>query len=211
MMEDELLKVFDTNHNPIVVAKREEVHRLGFWHESFHCWIVSREEEIDYLYLQLRCELKKDHPNLFDITSAGHLLAHETVVDGIREIKEELGIDVTFSELIPLGVINYCVNHEDLIDNELAHTFLYKKNLAFDEFSLQKEEVSGIIKVKFSDFIELWCGVKQEINIKGFEINNNGEKIVFNRMAGKNEFVPHGLSFYETIIQLIKEKLDECS
>ncbi|MFF2448317.1 NUDIX hydrolase [Neobacillus sp. NPDC058068] len=208
-MEDEQVRVFDTNRNPIGVATREEVHRLGLWHESFHCWIVSREEEIDYLYLQLRCEMKKDHPNLFDITSAGHLLAHESALDGIREIKEELGIDVTFSDLIPLGIINYCVNHEDLIDNELAHTFLYKKNLSFDEFTLQREEVSGIVKVKFADFTDLWIGKKQEIYMMGFEINQNGEKLTIDRMADKNQFVPHELSFYETIIQLISEQLNE--
>jgi isopentenyldiphosphate isomerase len=209
MMENEQLKIFDSNRNPVGVATREEVHRIGLWHESFHCWFVSREDEIDYLYLQLRCELKKDHPNLFDITAAGHLLATETVEDGIREIEEELGIDVAFTELIPLGIINYCVHHENLIDKELAHTFLYKKNLAFDEFTLQKEEVSGIVKVKFADFTDLWVGEKQEINMKGFEINNNGEKLAIDRMVGKKQFVPHELSFYETIIQLIKEKLNE--
>ncbi|WML38253.1 NUDIX hydrolase [Neobacillus sp. OS1-2] len=207
-MENELVRVFDSQQNPIGVATREDVHRQGLWHESFHCWIVSREEEIDYLYLQLRCDQKKDHPNLFDITSAGHLLAHETAADGIREIEEELGIDVTFSELLPLGIVHYCVNHEGLLDNEFAHTFLYKRNLAFDEFCLQKEEVSGIIKVNFSDFIDLWSGVKQEINIKGFKIKPNGEKLHIDRMAKKDEFVPHGISFYEMIIQLIKEKLD---
>ncbi|WP_312476564.1 NUDIX domain-containing protein [Neobacillus sp.] len=208
-MENEQLKIFDSKRKPIGVATREEVHRFGLWHESFHCWFVSREDEIDYLYLQLRCDLKKDHPNLFDITAAGHLLANETVEDGIREIEEELGIEVAFTELIPLGIINYCVDHEKLIDKELAHTFLYKKNLTFDEFTLQKEEVSGIVKVKFADFTDLWMGEKQEINMKGFEINNNGEKLAIDMMVGKKQFVPHELSFYETIIQLIKEKLNE--
>jgi hypothetical protein len=62
-METEQLKIFDENRNPIGVASREDVHRLGYWHETFHCWFV-------------------------DITAAGHLMADESVEDGVREIKE---------------------------------------------------------------------------------------------------------------------------
>jgi hypothetical protein len=53
-MENELLKIFDDNSNHIGFATRDEVHRLGFWHETFHCWFISKEEGTDYLYLQLR-------------------------------------------------------------------------------------------------------------------------------------------------------------
>lgn len=90
-MELELLKIFGDDRNQIGVASRKDVHRLGYWHEAFHCWFVSNEKGIDYIYLQLRSNSKKDYPNLLDITAAGHLLANETVRDGVREIKEEIG------------------------------------------------------------------------------------------------------------------------
>lgn len=70
-MENEMLKIFDENKHQIGIATREEVHRLGHWHEAFHCWFVSREEEKDYIYLQLRSDMKKDYPSLLDITAAG--------------------------------------------------------------------------------------------------------------------------------------------
>ncbi|WP_328797176.1 hypothetical protein [Heyndrickxia sporothermodurans] len=70
-MESELLKIFDEKRNPIGVASREEVHKKGFWHETFQCWFVSKEEEKDYILLQIRSDQKKDYPNLLDITSAG--------------------------------------------------------------------------------------------------------------------------------------------
>lgn len=152
-MENEMLKIFDENKHQIGIATREEVHRLGHWHEAFHCWFVSREEEKDYIYLQLRSDIKKDYPSLLDITAAGHLLAQETVLDGIREIKEEIGIDVSINELESLGVINYCVVKENFIDKEIAYVFLYRYNNTFEEFTLQKEEVSGMLKTEFDDFM----------------------------------------------------------
>ncbi|TXK67406.1 NUDIX domain-containing protein [Paenibacillus sp. N3.4] len=208
-MENEKLKIFDKDRNQVGVATREEVHRIGHWHEAFHCWFVSRENEVDYIYLQLRSDMKKDYPNLLDITAAGHLLAHETVHDGIREIKEEIGIEVSFNKLVSLGIIEYCAIKENFIDNELANVFLYENNNTFDEFTLQKEEVSGIVRVEFDDFYEFWLGKKEEIRVKGFEINKDGKKVLIDKNVGRNEFVPHENSFYASIVKLIREKIKE--
>ncbi|KQU18031.1 NUDIX hydrolase [Bacillus sp. Leaf13] len=186
---------------------REEVHRIGHWHEVFHCWFVSREAGVDYLYLQHRCAMKKDYPNLLDITAAGHLLAHETIYDGVREIKEEIGIDVSFAELVPLGIIEYHVTKENFIDKELANVFLYESTQCFDDFTLQKEEVSGIVKVELDDFEYLWDGTKEEVNIQGFEINQDDHRMMIDQYVGRDKFVPHEVSYYKSIIRLIRENL----
>lgn len=200
-----MLKVFDDERNPIGIATREEVHRLGYWHEAFHCWFVSNEKGINYLYLQLRSDRKKDYPNLLDITAAGHLLADENVYDGVREVKEEIGIEVSADELIPLGVIDYCVTKENFIDKELANVFLYKSKSTFDDFSLQEEEVSGMVKVVLNDFVELWDGRREKVDIQGFEVKEAGTKVVIDGLAGKDKFVPHPITYYETVIQKIKK------
>ncbi|APH07030.1 NUDIX hydrolase [Bacillus weihaiensis] len=202
-----MLRIYDEQKNDIGVATRSEVHRKGYWHEAFHCWLTSYEQDTVYLYLQLRSKRKKDYPNLLDITAAGHLVAHETVEDGIREIKEEIGIDVSFDELIKLGVLYYCVIQEDFIDKELANVFLHKTNKTLDDFILQLEEVSGIVKVKVNDFADLWYGVKEKINMKGFEINEHGERITINEFVSRERFVPHQISFYKEVIQKIQEHI----
>ncbi|MFD6210014.1 NUDIX domain-containing protein [Peribacillus sp. NPDC060253] len=208
-MEIEMLKVFDDERNQIGVAAREEVHRLGHWHEVFHCWFVSREAGVEYLYLQHRCAMKKDYPNLLDITAAGHLLAHETVYDGVREIKEEIGIDVSFDELVPLGIIEYQQTKEHFIDKELANVFLYVSTHHFDNFILQQEEVSGLVKVVLNDFEELWTEAKEKVNIQGFEINQEDKRMMIDRYVGRDEFVPHDRSYYISIIRLIRENLSK--
>ncbi|KMY50147.1 NUDIX hydrolase [Peribacillus loiseleuriae] len=208
-MEDEQLKIFDEDRNQIGVSSRKDVHRIGYWHEAFHCWFVSNEKGIDYIYLQLRSDIKKDYPNLLDITAAGHLLADETVRDGVREIKEEIGIDVPFDELVSFGVFDYCVIKENFIDKELANVFLYKSENTFDDFTLQVEEVSGIVKAEFNDFTKLWLGERETIEIKGFEINKDGNKTLIEEYVGRNKFVPHQISFYKAIIQKIKEHIKQ--
>ena len=90
-MDSELLRIFNINMKHIGEATRAEVHAKGLWHETFHCWLVSKIEDQYYLYFQLRSACKKDYASQFDITAAGHLLANERAEDGIRELQEELG------------------------------------------------------------------------------------------------------------------------
>jgi isopentenyldiphosphate isomerase len=207
MGNQEKLKIFDDNRNPIGVATRGDVHKHGYWHEAFHCWFIGKEQGKDYIYLQLRSKDKQDYPNLLDITSAGHLLADETVKDGVREIKEEIGIDVDFEELVVLGALDYCVVNEDFIDKEIANVFLYRSNNSFNDFTLQAEEVSGIGRANFDDFADLWFGVKDEIKISGFQINNDGKKVEFEEKVNKDRFVPHQVSFYKEVVQKIREQI----
>lgn len=206
-MEEEQLKIFDENRTPIGTAARSEVHKKGLWHETFHCWIVSEQDGQSYLYLQIRSPLKKDYPNLLDITAAGHLLAHEDAKGGVREMEEEIGIQVEIEELIHLGVFHYEMNNGDILDKEFAHTFLYKKTMDFKEFHLQEEEVAGIVSTKLADFYDLWQGRKELIEVNGFELNSRGERIKIHRKVGRENFAPHPISYYKRLIQAFKEKV----
>jgi isopentenyldiphosphate isomerase len=206
-MESENLKIFDEDRIPIGTASREEVHKNGYWHEVFHCWFISNEEGTNYIYFQLRSETKKDYPGLFDITAAGHLLANETVRDGVREIKEEIGIDLNFEELIPLGIFDYSVVKENFIDKEIANVFLYKTNITVDDFGLQEEEVAGIVKAEFNDFVALWLGNLENIKIIGYKIEGDGSRMMLEEYVGQDRFVPHPLSYYQEITRKMKEVL----
>lgn len=209
MMETEELKIFDDERNQIGTATREEVHRLGYWHESFHCWFISREDDKDYIYLQLRSKEKKDYPNLFDITAAGHLLSHETAADGVREIKEEIGIDISFEELQFLRIIEYSVKKDSFIDKELANVYLYENSYDLKDFMLQKEEVSGMVRAEFPSFKALFLGEREEVHVTGFETIAEGSRNPINRMLTKTEMVPHETSYYQAVIKLIEEKIKQ--
>lgn len=202
-MENELLKIFDENQTEIGIATREEVHKQGYWHETFHCWFIHKADHAVNIYFQLRSHEKKDYPNLLDITAAGHILSHETIFEGVREVQEELGIDVAFDRLTPIGIIPYCVVKEGFIDRELAHVFLYCVLHEKEEFTLQTEEVAGIFSVELEDCISLWSGDVKEVSMEGFDFNNISKTLI----CTKNDFVPHEDSYYKAIIESIKRFL----
>ncbi|WP_338044303.1 NUDIX hydrolase [Paenibacillus aceti] len=168
---------------------------------------MSLEGEKRYLYFQIRSASKKDYPNLLDITAAGHILAHETISEGIREVKEELGLDIPFEQFISLGIIDYSVKQNDFIDNELAHAFIYLCNSSFDQFEVQSEEVSGIVRAEFDLFCDLWSGRREDVKIEGFEIIG-GKREHINKTVVKNAFVQHSEAYYSQILSSIREKLE---
>ncbi len=93
------------------IIERDEAHRTGAWHGAFHCLIISERGGQGYALFQKRSLTKKIAPGMFDVSVGGHYAAGEDAkVAGPREIREELGLDVRFDELIPVGrrVFVYC-------------------------------------------------------------------------------------------------------
>lgn len=206
-MESEIIKTFDEHGNYTGTASRDEVHKNGLWHETFHCWFLSRERGKNFLYFQIRSKDKKDYPDLLDITAAGHLLAHETVEDGIREIEEELGVTMSFVELASLGIIRNSIITETMSDNELSHVFVLKFEDSLTKFNLQKEEVAGIVRIDLDDFEDLWFGDAEEIHAEGFVVDHDGKKVTTAKLVRKSDFVKHEDSYFQHVIERIREIL----
>lgn len=203
-MESELLRIFDEQGQPIGTATRHDVHQQGLWHETFHCWLISIENHRQYIYFQLRSKDKLDYPNLLDITAAGHLLANETVHDGIRELNEELGIDIGFEQLIPIGKVSYTMLNGHKIDNEIANLFLHIYEGDMNNFNLQIEEVSGIVKIDYQLFKSFWNNEVTQIEAEGFEIVD-GLRIPISKILSKDDFVEHGDHYFDVVLPQIQK------
>lgn len=204
-METELLRIFDDQGKEIGTAPRSIVHIEGHWHETFHCWFTERIAGEDFIYFQIRSSVKKDYPNLFDITAAGHLLANEDAFDGLREVKEELGIDIGMEELFSVGTIKASLVSSKLIDKEMCHVYVYNKHVPYEKYSLQKEEVSGIIRTSLYLFEKLWFGEVMELEAEGFTLNPDGQKQPLVLKVVKDQFVPHEDEYINSVIKAIRE------
>ncbi|MFC4409691.1 NUDIX domain-containing protein [Chungangia koreensis] len=202
-METELLRIFDDHHRPIGTATRKEVHRKGYWHETFHCWVL----EGDMIYFQIRSEDKKDYPGLLDITAAGHLSANERVEDGVREISEEIGLELTFSELIPLGVIKNEIKLDTITDLEFSHVFVYQGQNVSGSCSLKPDEVSGLVKATFESFYELVHEGVDVIHVEGTVTDHLGVERFIQQQIGLQDLVPHDSNYLLEVTEHINEIL----
>jgi isopentenyldiphosphate isomerase len=91
--------------------------------------------------------MKESHPNLWDISSAGHMSAGESAEESAaRELKEELGISFDPSELNYLFTLasSDTKQNEKYINNEFNLVYLIRKDLDINSLTLQKEEVSEV-------------------------------------------------------------------
>lgn len=201
----EMIKVVDRERNMLGVKSREDVHRDGDWHETFQCWFIEKVESSYYIYLQLRSANKKDFPSMYDITAAGHLLAGETVKDGVREIKEELGIEVQIEDLTFLDAIINTITLPSFIDNEISLVHLYEVKEPLS-FSFDDEEAEAIIRMKLQDFKDL-CYLKlREASIEVYkdgQFLKGADKITF------KQIVPHEFSYIEKVINKIEQYIME--
>jgi len=166
----EMIDVYDADFNLLGKEERNEVHRKGLWHQSFLCWIVRPGGG---LIVQLRGRNKSTNPGKFDVSCAGHILSGESVKDGIRELKEELGLDVDFNDLSYLGYFKWATDKGSKViipynNREFCHTFFYKLDKPLNEYVLQPEELDGIFELNIGDGRKLFSNEVSEIKISGY-------------------------------------------
>lgn len=151
-----LLDIFDENNKSLGYSKSiSEVHNLGLWHRSVHIWIYNSNSQV---LLQLRSENKRMYPNMWDISAAGQVDAGETpLISGLRELKEELGIEAKAEELKFYKIRKVDTSYNEYIEREFQYIYFLRFDLNTENLKLQKSEVKD---VKFFTLDELESELK---------------------------------------------------
>lgn len=124
------------------IESRDVCHKEGLWHRAIYGFIINKDGDV---LLQRRSKTKKLWPDLWDITAGGHVLAGEFGEQAlIREVKEELGIEISSDEVKYL-VGSTSVNEKgEIINKHFNECYLIKKDVDIKDITLQKEEVSDV-------------------------------------------------------------------
>jgi isopentenyldiphosphate isomerase len=192
----ERLSIFNEQGKKIGEKDRDAVHRDGDWHETFHCWFVEEHEEDMYLYFQLRSSTKKDFPNVWDITAAGHILYDEDIfAAGLREVEEELGISFHSEDLYYTGIQKIDCVFPPFIDRERCHVYFHivKQQLPLNP----GEEVDDVMKMKVSALEDLLY--KKQTCAVGVSLLSGKEIII-----EYHHIYPHNIDYYEETIYKVR-------
>ena len=124
------------------VATRNECHQKGLWHRAVYAFIIDKNGNV---LLQKRSANKKMWPNMWDVTVGGHVDSNEFGRQAlIREVKEELGIDIKDEDIKYLIGSTSINKKENIIDKHYNECYLITKEIDIKKIELQKEEVSEV-------------------------------------------------------------------
>jgi 8-oxo-dGTP diphosphatase len=177
----EYFEIYDDNGNQTGrIELRSRVHSNGLWHRTVHIWIYKDNE----ILFQMRSRHKDSFPGLWDVASAGHIeIGEEPLTAALREIKEELGLEVHANSLKFIDKRQFSLTSQNgkFINNEITWIYTHDFRGSLDELTPNPLEVD---QLKFFDIVHL--------------------QDLLNSQEGKNTFVPYDSSYYEWILRQIR-------
>ena len=150
----ERLTYLDDHGVPIGVTDRDTVHRDGLWHEVFHCLVV-RAAPPARVVLQRRRAGARGFPSLLDISATGHLQTGETPLEGVRELREELGIDADPAALVALGHRRLVDDAGEGLNREIVHAFLLADDRPLETFPVDHDEIGGVVEIETANLLQV--------------------------------------------------------
>ena len=187
------------------IINRDDAHASCAWHGAFHCLMIYRREGRGYALFQKRSGEKKIAAGKYDVSVGGHYSAGEDArTAGPREISEELGLSITFPDLVPLGrrVFEYAFS-PDISEHEFQDIFLLPLEHRPETLVLQEGEVDAVLEIEVEKGIELFYGTIA--STAGMLTGNEGSGSPVNVTVA--DFVPCVDHYYLKILQLARRYL----
>ena len=156
----ELLDIVDADGQPTgKIVERTKAHAEGIRHRTSHVWLLRKRNGHIEILLQKRSDNKDSSPGCYDISSAGHIPAGvDFIPSAVRELKEELGLEISGEELILCGNRDIAWDTEfygkPFHDRQYSRVFALWCDKDEKEFVLQEEEVSGVMWMELDAAIE---------------------------------------------------------
>lgn len=180
---------------------RDDVHRDGAWHQVVHCLVV-RPDAPARVVLQVRTTSTSTYPGRLDLSVTGHLQAGESPAEGmVREIAEEIGIDVAPDLLVPLGRRLLADDHGAIRNREVMHVFLLADDRPLTAYPLDPEHAGGLVEIATADLLRVLADPATRVECASTWVDGRAGT----RVVGYDDLVPP-LDGYWTVVTVMAQR-----
>ncbi len=204
-MIDQLIDIYDEKMNHLGTATREQAHREGLWHKTFHCWIMQRSPEgRAQVLLQVRGR-NQNHPSMIDISSAGHIAAGtDPKMNGIANIAKELGLHITAENLIKLFTDTHVFQKNNYINHEFTPTYLLESPVPLENYRLNPQEVEGVFVADVEDLLNLFRQKVDQVFVSGLISDGTEHFKPHSGSIRREDFVPHTDAYFIKVMEAVQ-------
>ena len=118
--------------------------------------MIKRRDMGVFVLLQKRAHEKDINPDCYDVSAAGHVSqGDEFRYTALKEVHEELGLDMDRSKLEFIGLKKAEYNKGDIHDNELVAVYICRENINIEDLVLQSSEVSEVCWAEIDELLSV--------------------------------------------------------
>lgn len=146
----EFWDILDEQGNKTGKVIERDKFPMQYAHLGADLWIINSKNEI---LIQKRSAKKKYSPNVWGMTGGSVIAGEESIDTIVREVKEELGIEVHKKDLILIK--KYRVKHKET-PPVFLDTYLVKMNININDITIQEEELSKVKWASWEEVQNIW-------------------------------------------------------
>lgn len=161
----EFWELYDKNGNKInKIVKRGDKLNDDEFHIVVNAWVKNDKGE----FLITQRSENKSFPLMWECTGGSALNDETPIIAAIREVREELGIDVSEESAIFVGkTLRYYENCPDIL-----YVYIFKSNSLLEDVKIQEEEVNDVMWASKEQIIDLYKKDKFGANAFFFDAIN---------------------------------------
>lgn len=200
----EYIDTYNESHRFIARFKKRKAHQLGLWHDVVGSLVFNPTTNEVFFQLKNHKHNGVNDKDLLEITAGGHLQAGETLEDGIREVKEETGLEVSFEDMISSG-IRKCDIDNNMIIREFQHYYILPLNIDLVDFQPTDDEVIGFVKLDIDTAIDIINN--GSIGLATIKVNDEFRQCNIDRDSFDSAFVNNGV--FITLLLQVQEYVNK--
>lgn len=138
-----------------VTKERSQALADGDWVGTFNLWII-KSNPVQAIVYQQRGSITSYEPKKLDVSVGGHYSAGETLFDGLREAKEELGKEYDEKQVQYLGKrLHVIKDNKNILRHYVVDICFVTDNSQLNSFTLEQREVVAVFDCPIDKLIDM--------------------------------------------------------